>query len=550
MCGRRGGSGIRCRRWCRCWSRGRPLQCAGPLAVAQAAAGWGQEVLAAHGCRVSPRTGLRVAPSASMLDRLARLLDADELEAALTGAVAALARDPAIPAAYAVRRAEQQREQDARRNKRKRRPPAAAGFREEREDGWFRPHPAHPWLDPAVAGDPGHVPARQGVAVDGKERKLAKAGGKKKVHLLAAVTHVPGLVIAQDKVAKSGKANEISHFRPLLAPLPLDGVVVTSDAMQANREKARWLQKARNAHYLWPVEHSSHCSCCWSWCVKESSLAVSGLDAEPFAASLGEVDGVEFAALDLVQHGLAGDAEAGGGLAEGQPAVGGLGPDAVAELLVDADVPGCSGGELLAGDEAVAEPPVDGGGGDAELASGFGDGDHDRILAAGSDISGGCLVLGDAVVGAQRPDVGFPEGQSGCGAAVLLAEDLGDGGVVVAACQPADQVQGVLARDAAVAAAGGHRHLQQGAGAALPDDLHFARPGGVVVAVVLHGDGDLGDDRADEFLALGAGGGRGLEDGPQVGSGAGDPGGFLLGEGDGPAALLGGELVLRGAHGS
>ena len=227
--------------------------CSGPLAVAQAAQGWGQEVLAAHGCWISPRTGLRVAPSASMLDRLARLLDADELETALTGAVAALALDPAIPAAYAAHRAEQQREDEERQKKRKRKPPAAAAFREERQDGWFRPHPAHPWLDPAVTGDPGHVPARQGVAVDGKERKGAKAGGNRKVHLLAAVTHVPGIVIAQDKVAKAGKANEITHFRPLLAPLPLDGVVVTSDAMQANRENALYLRKARNAHYLWPV---------------------------------------------------------------------------------------------------------------------------------------------------------------------------------------------------------------------------------------------------------------------------------------------------------
>ena len=58
------------------------------------------------------------------------------------------------------------------------------------------------------------------------------------MHLLAAVTHVPGIVIAQDRVAKSGKANEISHFRPLLAPLPLDGIVVTTDAMQANRDNS------------------------------------------------------------------------------------------------------------------------------------------------------------------------------------------------------------------------------------------------------------------------------------------------------------------------
>ena len=222
----------------------------GPLAVAQAAAGWDQEVLAAHGCRVSPRTGLRVAPSASMLDRLGKLLDADEFEAALSAAVAAAALDPAIPAAYAAHRAGQQREQEEKRKKRK---PAAESFRQEREDGWFRPHPLHPWLDAAVTGDPGHVPARRAVAVDGKERKLAKAGGNKKVHLLAAVTHVPGLVIAQDKVAKAGKANEISHFKPLLAPLPLDGVLITADAMQANRDNALFLREAKNAHYLWPI---------------------------------------------------------------------------------------------------------------------------------------------------------------------------------------------------------------------------------------------------------------------------------------------------------
>ena len=73
--------------------------CAGPLAVAQAAAGWDQETLEAHGCWTSPRTGLAAAPSASTLDRLPRLLDPDEAEAALTGTVAALALDPAIPAA-------------------------------------------------------------------------------------------------------------------------------------------------------------------------------------------------------------------------------------------------------------------------------------------------------------------------------------------------------------------------------------------------------------------------------------------------------------------
>ena len=225
----------------------------GPLAIAQAAAGWDQDVLAVHGCRVSPRTGLRVAPSASTLGRLPEMIDPDGFEAALTACVAEAALDPAVPAAYAAHRAEEQRTRDENRKKRKRKPPAAESFREERGDGWFRAHPLHPWLDPAVLSDPGHVPARRAAAVDGKERKLAKAGQNKKVHLLAAVTHVPGLVIAQDRVAKSGKANEITHFRPLLEPLPLDDVLITADAMQTTRDNARFLREVKHAHFLWPV---------------------------------------------------------------------------------------------------------------------------------------------------------------------------------------------------------------------------------------------------------------------------------------------------------
>ena len=69
----------------------------GPLAIAQAAAGWDQDVLAVHGCRVSPRTGLRVAPSASTLGRLPEMIDPDGFEAALTACVAEAALDPAVP---------------------------------------------------------------------------------------------------------------------------------------------------------------------------------------------------------------------------------------------------------------------------------------------------------------------------------------------------------------------------------------------------------------------------------------------------------------------
>ena len=76
------------------------------------------------------------------------------------------------------------------------------------------------------------------------------------------------------------------------------------------------------------------------------------LDTQALPAALGDLDGVELAALDLVQHGLAGDPEDLGGGGEGDPACGGLGCDAVAELLVDADTPRRAGGELFSDEEA------------------------------------------------------------------------------------------------------------------------------------------------------------------------------------------------------
>src|SRR5712691_9314359 len=118
-----------------------------------------------------------------------------------------------------------------------RRPPAGEALREVRADGWFRAAPGHPWLDPAVTGDPAHRPALPAVGVDGKERRLAKAGGQKKVHLLAAITHGTGLVISQDKVARAGKANETTHFKPLLEPLPLHATCL----------------RKRGAHYVFTI---------------------------------------------------------------------------------------------------------------------------------------------------------------------------------------------------------------------------------------------------------------------------------------------------------
>jgi predicted transposase YbfD/YdcC len=220
----------------------------GPLAIAGAAAGWDQEVLAAHGTRRNPVTRQHEPPSASTLGRLPALLDADELEAGLSAWLAPAALDPQLATRIAARA-----EAAKAGTKRRRRPPAGEALREVRADGWFRAAPGHPWPGPAVTGDPAHRPAVPAVGVDGKERKLAKAAGKKKVHLLGAITHGTGLVIGQDRAAKAGKANEVTHFRPLLEPLPLQDVVITADAMQTTRENARWLTEDKHARYLWPV---------------------------------------------------------------------------------------------------------------------------------------------------------------------------------------------------------------------------------------------------------------------------------------------------------
>jgi hypothetical protein len=333
-----------------------------PQAVAEWAAGCLPETLAVLGGRRDPWTRRIRPPSARTFARVFERIDAEAFNAALYGYLAALPADPpdALPAVT----------------------------RHEREQRRAARAAASPGL-PGLLGQ---------AAADGKTVRGAVRPDGSQVHLLSLFDVTTGCVRAQREIA--AKTNEIPELAPAIAHLDLIGTVVTADALHTQAETARYLAEEEKAHYLMIVEHASHCSCCLSWRVKQSSLAASDLDTQAFAASLGEVDGVELAALDLVQHGLAGDAEVAGGLAEGQPAVGCLGPDAVAELLVDADLPGCSGSELLAGDEAVAQPPVDGGAGDAELAGGFADADHGCIIAAGCDIFGRRLVSGDAVVGA------------------------------------------------------------------------------------------------------------------------------------------------------
>jgi predicted transposase YbfD/YdcC len=72
------------------------------------------------------------------------------------------------------------------------------------------------------------------------------------VHLLAAMEHATRAVLAQRQVG--GAPEEVTAFAPLLAPLDLAEVVVTTDALQTQPEAAEFLVANKHAHYLFVVK--------------------------------------------------------------------------------------------------------------------------------------------------------------------------------------------------------------------------------------------------------------------------------------------------------
>lgn len=86
------------------------------------------------------------------------------------------------------------------------------------------------------------------IAVDGKTLRGSRDGSSPAVHLLSALLHHKGVVVAQTRV--SDKTNEIPCIKPLLEPLPLEGALVTADALHTQRDTARFLVEEKKADYL------------------------------------------------------------------------------------------------------------------------------------------------------------------------------------------------------------------------------------------------------------------------------------------------------------
>jgi predicted transposase YbfD/YdcC len=91
---------------------------------------------------------------------------------------------------------------------------------------------------------------RRAVAVDGKTLRGSARDGHQ-VHLLAALDHHDGAVLAQRQV--DGAPGEVPAFQPLLHGLDLAGVVVTADALHTQRDHAAFLVD-HGADYLLVVK--------------------------------------------------------------------------------------------------------------------------------------------------------------------------------------------------------------------------------------------------------------------------------------------------------
>jgi len=115
--------------------------------------------------------------------------------------------------------------------------------------GWLRrltpPAPPPPMEPPTPRR------AWPAVAVDGKTLCGSGHPGAQ-VHLLAVMDHTSRAVLGQVQV--DGKSNEITAFQPLLDPLDLTRMVVTSDAMHTQREHVDYLVTVKHAAYICVVK--------------------------------------------------------------------------------------------------------------------------------------------------------------------------------------------------------------------------------------------------------------------------------------------------------
>jgi hypothetical protein len=90
------------------------------------------------------------------------------------------------------------------------------------------------------------------IAIDGKTLRGSRDGEHGARHLLSAIVHGSGVVVAQTNVGN--KTNEITCVKPLLANLDIEDTVVTADALLTQKAIADYIVKEKNADYVFTVK--------------------------------------------------------------------------------------------------------------------------------------------------------------------------------------------------------------------------------------------------------------------------------------------------------
>jgi hypothetical protein len=116
--------------------------------------------------------------------------------------------------------------------------------------------------------------AGAGLALDGKTARGSRDGDTGARHLLSAIVHGSGMVVAQ--VAVESKTNEITRVEPLLDGLNLKGVVVTADALHTQKKFAGYLVKKKEADYVFTAKDNQP--------TLKHDIETLGLDAFPPSA--------------------------------------------------------------------------------------------------------------------------------------------------------------------------------------------------------------------------------------------------------------------------
>jgi hypothetical protein len=89
----------------------------------------------------------------------------------------------------------------------------------------------------------------QFIALDGKVLNGSGFGTDKGIQLLAAVVHKEGKIIAQEQV--SSKTNEIPVAQKMLKELPIEGAIITADALHTQQDTAEIIIKKKQILSLW-----------------------------------------------------------------------------------------------------------------------------------------------------------------------------------------------------------------------------------------------------------------------------------------------------------